>query len=394
MAAADAEGRVAGAAAAGAAGRVAGAGAEGRAEVAITGGLVALGDPLLGLLRAALAPLTLRPALGTPLDGARVIARGDLPHSAHVVRAGGADAGADPLDRLPTEAVRSDLADLDERPVSELVALLLEAEARAHGALRRALPALAAAAEAVAERLAAGGRLRYVGAGTSGRIAVQDAAEIAPTFGTEPELVVAVVAGGARAATAAVEGAEDDADAGARDLAAQGVGPADAVVGISASGRTPYVLGALRAARAAGALTIAISNTPGSAIGREADLAVELATGAEVLAGSTRLSAGTTQKVALNAISTAAMIRLGKAYGPRMVDLRATNEKLRRRAQRMVAEAAGVDEATAQRALAEAGGHAKTAVVALLAGVSAEQARERLARAGGHARAAIREAGR
>jgi N-acetylmuramic acid 6-phosphate etherase len=367
-----------------------GAAARGAGAVSITGGLVALGEPLLGPLRAALAPLRLRPAAGTPLEGARVLARGEGPHAPHVVRVGAAAAAGHALDRLPTEAVRSDLGDLDERPVAEIVALLVDAEARAHDALRRALPPLAAAAEAVAARLAAGGRLRYAGAGTSGRIALQDAAEIVPTFGTDPDLVAAVVAGGERAAATAIEGAEDDEAAGARDLAAHGVGPGDAVVGISASGRTPYVVGALRAARAAGALTVAIANAPGSAAAHAADLAVEILTGAEVLAGSTRLTAGTTQKIALNALSTAVMIRLGKAYGPWMVDVRVTNEKLHRRAVRIVAAATGVDDASAERALAEAGGHAKTAIVALATHVSAEQARERLARAGGHVRGAIR----
>jgi N-acetylmuramic acid 6-phosphate etherase len=310
-------------------------------------------------------------------------------------KGGGEGARATPaeaLDLLPTEAARADLDDLDSRPVGEIVTLLVDAEARAHAAVRRALPQLVAATEAVAARLAAGGRLRYVGAGTSGRIALQDAAEGSPTFGIEPELVLAVVAGGPDAARIAVEGAEDDDEAGARDLEAVGLAADDAVVGISASGRTPYVLGALRAARAAGALTVAVANAPGSPIAAVADVAVEVETRAEVLAGSTRLTAGTTQKIVLNALSTAAMIHLGKAYGPRMVDLRATNEKLRRRALRIVAEAAAVDEARAQRALEEADGHVKTAIVALVAGVSAAEARDRLARAGGHARVAIREA--
>lgn len=360
------------------------------AEVAVTGGLVALGETLLAPLRAALAPLRLRPVVGTPLEGARVLAHGDGPHAPHVIHARGPAPSGPALDRLATEAARPDLGDLDARTVAEIVVLLVDAEMSAHDALRRALPALAAAAEAVAARLTAGGRLGYVGAGTSGRIALQDAAEIAPTFGTDPGLVVAVMAGGADAAVAAHEGAEDDAAAGARDLAAVGLAAADAVVGLSASGRTPYVLGALRAARAAGALTVAIANVPGGPVAEAADLAVEIETGAEVLAGSTRLTAGTTQKIALNAFSTAVMIGLGKAYGPWMVDVRATNEKLRRRAVRIVAAAAQVDDATAQQALDAAGGHAKTAVVALAAGVSAEQARERLARSGGHVRRAIR----
>jgi N-acetylmuramic acid 6-phosphate etherase len=361
----------------------------GEPGVALTGGLVGLGEALLGPLRAALEPLVLRPAAAAPIHGARVLARADGPHAVHTTRARVPHVPGHPLDRLSTEAARADLDDLDERPIAELVSLLVDSEARAHEALRRALPALAAATEAIAARLAAGGRLRYVGAGTSGRIALQDAAEWSPTFGTDPALVAAVVAGGERAAWEAVEGAEDDDAAGARDLEDHGIGRADAVVGLSASGRTPYVLGALRAARAAGALTIAVVNAPGGPVAAAADLAVEVDTGAEVLAGSTRLTAATTQKIVLNALSTAALIHLGKAYGPWMVDVRATNEKLRRRAVRIVAEAAAVDDAAAQRALDAAGGHVKTAVVALLAGVGTEEARERLDRAQGRVRAAI-----
>jgi N-acetylmuramic acid 6-phosphate etherase len=267
--------------------------------------------------------------------------------------------------------------------------LLVEAEARAHAALTAAIPALGAAAEAIAARMRAGGRLRYAGAGTPGRIAVQDAAECVPTFGTDPDLVVALIAGGTRAMTEAVEGAEDDGEAGRSDLLAAGLTENDAVVGISASGRTPYVVGALTAARERGALTVAVTNAPGGEIARIADHAVEISTGAEVLAGSTRMTAGTTQKVVLNAISTSAMIALGKTYGPRMVDLRATNEKLRRRALRIVAEVTGAADGEAAAALEAADGHVKTAIVALLAGVDTAEARERLARADGRVRGAL-----
>jgi N-acetylmuramic acid 6-phosphate etherase len=353
--------------------------------VALTGGLLELGEPLLGPLRRRLEWVE---AKGAPLDGALVIARGDTPHAAFAVTADGR-AGPAGLDHLPTESVRPGLEDLDARPPAEIVALLVEAEGRAHAALTAAVPALGAAAEAIAERMRAGGRLRYAGAGTPGRIAVQDAAEIVPTFGTDPRQVVAVIAGGKRAVTDAVEGAEDDVAAGGDDLRAAGLTSQDAVVGISASGRTPYVVGALTAAREAGALTVAVTNAPGGEITRIADHAVEIATGAEVLAGSTRLSAGTTQKVALNAISTSAMIALGKAYGPRMVDLLATNEKLRRRSLRIVAEVTGAPEPEAAAALEAAGGHVKTAIVALLAGVEAGEARTRLERAGGRVRDAL-----
>ncbi len=262
-------------------------------------------------------------------------------------------------------------------------ALLVKAEGEAHGAVAAAVPHIAAAAEAIVERLERGGRLIYAGAGTPGRLGVLDAAECGPTFGTD--LVRAVIAGGPRALTEAIEGAEDAYDpADLADLTA-----ADALVGITASGRTPYVLGALEHARAAGALTVAIVNNAGSEA--SADLVIELLTGPEVLAGSTRLTAGTAQKVVLNALSTSVMIALGKAYGPRMVDVRLTNAKVRRRAVRIVRDAAGVDEEVAAAALAAAGGHAKTAIVALLAGVDAAEAAVRLDRARGRVRAALGE---
>jgi len=247
------------------------------------------------------------------------------------------------------------------------------------------VPAIAAAAEAIAERLERGGRLIYAGAGTAGRLGVLDATECGPTFGTD--LVRAVIAGGEKAVTEAVEGAEDAFDAA--DLA--DITPGDAIVGISASGRTPYVLGALDHARDAGALTVAVVNNPRSRA--RADIVIEVLTGPEVLAGSTRLTAGTAQKIVLNALSTAVMIRLGKVYGARMVDLRATNAKLRRRAVRIVRDAAGVDEAAAEAALEAANGHAKTAIVAVLAGVDAREAAARLERAGGKVRAALAPGG-
>ncbi|RAU93986.1 N-acetylmuramic acid 6-phosphate etherase, partial [Mycobacterium colombiense] len=219
--------------------------------------------------------------------------------------------------------------------------------------------------------------------GTPGRLGVLDAAECGPTFGTD--LVRGVIAGGPTALTEAIEGAEDAFDpADLADLTA-----ADALVGITASGRTPYAVGALAHARAMGALTVAIVNNPRSEA--SADLVIELLTGPEVLAGSTRLTAGTAQKVVLNALSTSVMIALGKAYGPRMVDVRATNAKVRRRAVRIVRDAAGVDEQTAAIALASAGGHAKTAIVALLAGVDAAEAAARLDRAHGRVRGALGE---
>ena len=333
----------------------------------------------LGVLR---EQLDLVPAAGDALDGA--LRLGAI-HQPHVIRvqADPKALAAQGLDALATEGVRPDLYDLDARAIGEVVALLVAAEGEAHGAVAAAVPRIAAAAEAIVARLEYGGRLIYAGAGTPGRLGVLDAAECGPTFGTD--LVRGVIAGGPRALTEAIEGAEDAFDpADLADLTA-----ADALVGITASGRTPYVLGALEHARAVGALTVAIVNNAGSEA--SADLVIELLTGPEVLAGSTRLTAGTAQKVVLNALSTSVMIALGKAYGPRMVDVRPTNAKLRRRAVRIVRDAAGVDEEAAAAALTAAGGHAKTAIVALLAGVDAAEAAVRLDRARGRVRDALGE---
>src|SRR5437764_214055 len=232
------------------------------------------------------------------------------------------------------------------------------------------------------------GRIVYVGAGTAGRMGVLDAAECGPTFNAA-ETVIALMAGGPDALTTPKEGAEDDAAAGAAELGALGVGPADAVVGISASGRTPYVLGALGAARAAGALTVGLSCHPGSLASAAADHAVEVVVGPEVIAGSTRLKAGAAQKLVLNTISTVVMIRLGRTYGNLMVDVRAGSEKLVDRARRIVATATGRPPAEAAAALDAADGEVKTAIVALLAGVDPAAARQRLDRAGGVVRRAL-----
>ena len=346
---------------------------------AVGDGPVAMVGGLAGI-EALREKLDLVPAAGDALDGALHL--GAI-HEPHVIRVQAAPNAVVPqgLDALATEATRPGLDDLDARPIGEVVALLVAAEGAAHGAVAAAIPRITAAAEAIATRLECGGRLIYAGAGTPGRLGVLDAAECGPTFGTD--LVRGVIAGGPSALTEAIEDAEDAFDP--VDLA--GLTAADALVGITSSGRTPYVLGALQHARAVGALTVAIVNNPGTEA--SADLVIELLTGPEVLAGSTRLTAGTAQKVVLNALSTSVMIALGKAYGPRMVDVRLTNAKVRRRAVRIVRDAAGVDEETATAALAAAGGHAKTAIVALLAGVDAAEAAVRLDRARGHVRDAI-----
>ncbi|WP_298441677.1 N-acetylmuramic acid 6-phosphate etherase, partial [Gordonia sp. (in: high G+C Gram-positive bacteria)] len=229
----------------------------------------------------------------------------------------------------------------------------------------------------------------YLGAGTSGRLGVLDAVECPPTFGTPPEQVVGLIAGGERAFVKAVEGAEDSAELAATELAGIGLTSDDAVVGIAASGRTPYVIGGLDYARGVGASTISVACNRGAVVSGHADVAIEVDNGPEVLTGSTRLKAGTSQKLILNMISTASMVQVGKVYGNLMVDVMPTNEKLVARAQRIVAEATGCSAAEAAAAYDAAGGHAKTAIVMILAGVDAAAARRRLDDAGGFVRGAL-----
>src|SRR4051812_36108903 len=273
-------------------------------------------------------------------------------------------------------------ADLELRSSRELVRLLNDEDATVAGAVAEAGDALAAAIDAIADRLAHGGRLVYVGAGTSGRLAALDAYECGPTFGSPPGEVVALVAGDA-------VDAEDDAARGAADLAALGVGPGDAVVGISASGATPYTVAALEAAGRAGALRVAVVCARGSELAATADHEVAVVVGAEAIAGSTRLKAGTAQKLVLNAISTVTMMRLGRTFGGLMVAVAPENEKLRARARQHLALASGASEEDAEAALAAAGGDGRVALVALLAGVDPPTARERLADAGGSVRVAL-----
>jgi N-acetylmuramic acid 6-phosphate etherase len=294
------------------------------------------------------------------------------------------------LDDLITEArgaARS--GDYDLRPTRELVELLNDEDATVAHAVRRAAGDLAALVDAVVERLAGGGRLIYAGAGSSGRLAALDAYECEATFAAPPGQVVAVVAGEELASPLEQAAAEDDREAGARAIAALAASAADAVVGVSASGRTPFVLGAVEAAAAAGALTACVVSVPDSELARLAQLEISVVVGAEFVAGSTRLKAGTAQKLVLNTLSTVAMIRLGKTLGDLMIDVVATNEKLRARAHRIVRTATGAADAEASRALDEAGGSAKVAVVALLARVDADAARERLHAAGGSVRLAV-----
>jgi len=293
------------------------------------------------------------------------------------------------LDELPTEAWNADGADLDLRPTLELVLLMNEEDAGVPPAVASAAEAVARAVDAIATRLQTGGRLIYVGAGTSGRLAALDAAECESTFSTRPGQVVALIAGGSADAPVEQEAAEDDAEAGERELVALGVTAADAVVGVSASGRTPYVLGAMRRAGEAGALTIAIVSVPDSELALHVEHEVVVVVGPEIIAGSTRLKAGTAQKLVLNMLSTLSMVRIGKTFGNLMVDVYATNEKLHARVRRVVRHATGATPAAVEQALADSGGDAKVAIVSLLSGTDATTARGRLDAADGLIRRAV-----
>jgi N-acetylmuramic acid 6-phosphate etherase len=281
-----------------------------------------------------------------------------------------------------TEHARADLLDLDLRPTRELVRMQNEQDSTVPAAVAAAGDQIAASIDAIVARLREGGRLVYIGAGTSGRLAALDAAECAPTFSTE---VFALVAGGPDAA----EAAEDDVDAGVADLDTLGTTAADAVVAVSASGTTPYTVAALEHARCRGALTVAVVCVPGSKLGSHADHEVVVDVGAELIAGSTRLKAGTAQKLVLNTISTVSMVRLGKTFGNLMVDVHAANEKLRTRARRAVAIATGASSDAVDEAITAADGDTKVALVALAAGVDVDSARARLAAAGGNVREAL-----
>jgi N-acetylmuramic acid 6-phosphate etherase len=285
----------------------------------------------------------------------------------------------------PTEAENPQSAGLDLLTTPALVELLIADQRSAIDAALAQTQAIARAVDEIARRLSRGGRLHYVGAGSSGRIATLDASEMPPTFGTLPEMVHAHIAGGSTALTSAVEGAEDDASAG--NVAMLGcVRPDDAVLGISASGAAAFVVAAITRARTIGAYTIALTVDAQSALAEAAELAIVLPTGAEALAGSTRLKAGTAQKVTLNTISTAVMVRLGKVYDNLMVDVVANNHKLRARARRLVVRLTGVNEERAEELLARAGGSVKIAVLMERRSIGATQARALLERNDGSLR--------
>ena len=299
---------------------------------------------------------------------------------------------AERLETLPTEARNPATADLDALTPLAMLQAMHRADEEAVAAVGAALPAIAAVVEAAAARMARGGRLLYVGAGTSGRLGVLDASECPPTFSTAPEMVVGVIAGGERALRWAVEGAEDSPGDGAAAMRERGVNALDTVVGVAASGRTPFVLGALRAARSAGALTVGLSCVPGSPVELAGEMAITAATGAEVVTGSTRLKAGTATKLVLNMLSTGVMVRLGYVYGNLMVNVRPTNGKLRDRAARIVAELTGLNRAAAEAALHAAEDEVKTAAVMVRLGLDIGAARARLSEAGGVLRKALGEA--
>lgn len=296
--------------------------------------------------------------------------------------------GVEPLPLSRTEQRNPRSESLDSMSTLDLLMLINEEDRTVPRAVAAVLPDLAAAVELAVAALEGGHRVHYVGAGTSGRIAVLDAAELIPTFGVEPGRVVAHIAGGSRALTHPSEGAEDDEAAGVAAVAAVVAG--DLVVGVSASGRTPYVRAALSVARSRGAATVLVSANPSSPIGPHVDLHLAPDTGPEVLTGSTRMKAGTAAKLVLNAFSTATMVRLGRTYSNLMTDMLASNDKLRERQLRIVSEATGADIAACRAALRSAGGDAKVAVLSLVADASAERAREVLAAAGGHVQRAMR----
>ncbi|WP_043639172.1 N-acetylmuramic acid 6-phosphate etherase [Nonomuraea candida] len=284
----------------------------------------------------------------------------------------------DPLPELSTEQSDPRYSQIDRLPTERIARLMNQADAAVPAAVAVAIPAISAAIDAISDRMAQGGRLLYVGAGTSGRLAVLDASECPPTFGTDPSLVQGVIAGGPEALTRSVEGAEDDAEAGAAALKDLEVGPLDSVVGVSASGRAPFVLGALAEAAARGALTVALSCNDDAPLSAAAEHAIEVVVGPEVVTGSTRLKAGTAQKLVLNMISTISMVKLGRTYGNKMIEMSAMNSKLAGRAMRIVSDITGADRETAGAALDAAGGQAKIAVLMIRHGLDAEAARELL----------------
>ncbi|MET9411449.1 N-acetylmuramic acid 6-phosphate etherase [Streptomyces sp. NPDC002935] len=296
------------------------------------------------------------------------------------------------LETLTTEAFRPELSEIDRLPTLEIARLMNAEDATVPTAVAAQLPLIAAAIDDIAERMARGGRLIYAGAGTAGRLGVLDASECPPTFNTDPSQVVGVIAGGPTAMVTSIEGAEDSRELAAADLDALAVTADDTVVGVSASGRTPYAVGAVEHAHKQGALTIGLSCNAHSALAAAADHGIEVVVGPELLTGSTRLKSGTAQKLVLNMLSTITMIRLGKTYGNLMVDVRASNEKLRARSRRIVALATGASDEEIERALAATDGEVKNAILTILGDVDGPTAARLLEESEGHLRAALAKA--
>ncbi len=288
---------------------------------------------------------------------------------------------------MSTETTSEVYRDLDIWPLEKTIEAIVESNQRAAKAVHKALPQITGAAEGLARCLKAGGRLIYMGAGTSGRLAMQDAAELPPTFGFENSLVL--LAGGSSAGRGAVEQAEDDEEAAIKEIEVANVQKNDAVIGIAASGKTPYTVAGIKRARVLGAFTVGIANNPATPLLTESDLGIFLETGPEVLAGSTRLAAGTSQKIVLNALSTSVLVSLGGAYQNLMVGMRPNNDKLRVRATRMVSLAANVDETKARATLEQTHWRIREAIVMLKTGVALEVAESQLVRHGQHLRGAI-----
>lgn len=293
------------------------------------------------------------------------------------------------LEQLTTEARNPASEAIDTLSSLEIVQLMNREDARIADAIVAQAEVIAQAIDMIADRIQAGGRLVYIGAGTSGRLGVLDASECPPTFNTPPELVVGVIAGGRDALTRSIEGAEDVAEHGAHDLRGIGLSDKDVVVGIATSGRTPYVIGGLQYAQQIGAFTIGLSCNDDSKLQTSSQLSIVLIVGPEIISGSTRLKAGTATKMVLNMLTTGVMVRLGKTYGNLMVDLRAVNSKLVARSERIVSELTGLDGSAAEALLADCDGEVKTAIVAHLLARSPDEARELLARADGHLRRAL-----
>jgi N-acetylmuramic acid 6-phosphate etherase len=281
---------------------------------------------------------------------------------------------------------------LDAKSTLEILRLLNREDARVAAAVRRELPKIARAVDAIVKSIRGGGKLVYVGAGTSGRLAILDAAECPPTFGTPLRMVQVIIAGGARALRHAIEGAEDSVGSGARDLAATGIKRGDVAVGISASGETSFVLGAIGLAKRRGALTVGVTSNPRSPLALRSRIAITLDTGPEAITGSTRMKAGTAQKMVLNLLSTTSMVRLGRVYGNWMIYVALTNQKLRRRGERILEEAAGASPSAARHALRQSGHNLPVALIMLLTGAGARDAARGLAQSGGNISQALKGA--